>query len=312
MRIAFLGATSQIAQDLVLSYGRHAQHDLYLYARRPGVVRDWLTGQGLPGRYPVAEFSAFAADQHFDAIINFVGVGNPARAMAMGESIFDITEQYDELALAYVRKHPECRYVFLSSGAAYGGGFLTPVDETTVAQIPINRVSAQDWYGVAKLYAECRHRALADLPIIDVRVFSYISSSQDIDARFLVSDALRAIRTGTVLETSTDNVVRDYIGPEDFYSLLVSLLSAEPGNDVVDCYTLAPIDKLGLLDALKERYGLNYVMPAHGYASVNATGAKINYFSRNRRAAKYGYSPRWSSLDTVLSAVSGIVGAKSI
>ena len=79
---------------------------------------------------------------------------DPVQAAAMGASIFDVTLKYDEMALDYVRQHPHCRYIFLSSGAAYGSSFDEPVDENTKAVIAINNLQPQDWYAVAKLHAE--------------------------------------------------------------------------------------------------------------------------------------------------------------
>ena len=60
MRIAILGATSQIAKDLVLSFASHSNYDLVLYARRPEAVRQWMADVGLDGRYPIADFAAFS------------------------------------------------------------------------------------------------------------------------------------------------------------------------------------------------------------------------------------------------------------
>src|SRR3954464_6107162 len=102
MRIAILGATSQIARDLVLSISAKSEHELTLFARRPEAVQQWLQEAGLQERYRAACFAAFSPDEPFDAILNFVGVGNPAQAAAMGASIFDVTLQYDELALNYL------------------------------------------------------------------------------------------------------------------------------------------------------------------------------------------------------------------
>lgn len=299
MRIAILGATSQIAKDFVQSYSVQSNRDLALFARRPEVVTQWLANVGLPGRYTVADFGAFGALDDFAAILNFVGVGNPAQAAAMGASIFDITQKYDEMVLDYLRHHPECRYIFLSSGAAYGSDFAKPVDETTDALIPINNLHPQDWYAVAKLYAECRHRSLSHLSIVDIRVFNYFSHTQDMSARFLITDILRAIQTEETLITSADNLFRDYIGPEDFYRLVLLILAAPATNDVVDCYTKAPVDKMTLLANMKEHFGLKYEMK-DAPAGVNATGVKMNYFSNNQRAKKFGYSPSKRSLDSVL------------
>lgn len=298
MRIAILGATSQIAKDLVLSLPAQSNHELVLYARRPDVVAQWLTRVGLAGRYTVAAFTAFGPDEDFDAILNFVGVGNPAQAVAMGASIFDVTLKYDEMALGYVRQHPDCRYIFLSSGAAYGSSFDSPADENTKAVIAINNLQPQDWYAVAKLHAECRHRSLPHLPIVDIRVFNYFSHTQDVSARFLITDILRAIQSGETLMTTPENIVRDYIGPDDFFKLISLILESPATNNVFDCYTKAPVDKMTLLSKMKEYFGLSYAMQKE-QVGINATGVKVNYFPKNFRASIFGYVPSLDSLETV-------------
>ncbi|MEY3287824.1 MAG: hypothetical protein RLZZ419_66 [Pseudomonadota bacterium] len=299
MRIAILGATSQIAKDLILTFSKQECHELVLFARRPEMVTQWLSAAGLANQYEVADFSAFSVDRHFDAILNFVGVGDPAQAAAMGASIFDVTLQYDDMALNYISRHTECRYIFLSSGAAYGSSFDAPVDENTQAVIAINNLKSQDWYAVAKLYAECRHRSLTCLPIIDIRVFNYFSHTQDISARFLITDMVRAIRDKIVLNTSADYIVRDFIHPSDFYNLVTALLTSQATNVVVDCYSKAPIDKPGLLTALQEHFGLRYKI-VKAATSINATGSKPYYYSLNTRAADFGYVPQLTSLDGVV------------
>lgn len=306
MRIAILGATSQIAKDLVLSFSSQTDHELALFARRPEAVMQWLVHVGLVGRHAVAGFDGFNASTQFDAILNFVGVGDPAQSAAMGASIFDITLQYDQLALDYLRDHPSCRYIFLSSGAAYGSCFDAPVNLSTRAVIPINQIQFQDWYGVAKLHAECRHRAQPHLPIVDVRVFNYFSRTQDMSARYLITDMLRAIRERTILKTSPDYIVRDFLHPSDFFRLIHELLCAPAANAVVDCYTRAPIDKPTLLAAMQDKFGLRYECGDMA-ASVNATGGKSYYYSLNRRAADFGYRPRLTSWEGVLMEATAIL-----
>lgn len=298
MRIAILGATSQIARDLIVSFSAARDKQLHLFARRPNEVMKWLASAGLSGRYPVDEFTEFAR-QEFDAVINFVGVGNPAQTAAMGHSIFDITLRFDEMVLDYLQDHPSCRYLFLSSGAAYGTGFNEPANRNTPAVVAINDLAPHEWYGVAKLYAECRHRSHNELPIIDIRVFNYFSHTQDISARFLITDILRAIRDKTVLRTSSDYIVRDFLHPSDFYGLVSALLSAPAANAAVDCYSRAPIDKPNLLAAMQEKFGLRYEI-SEASASVNATGSKPHYYSLNRRAADFGYQPALASLEGIV------------
>jgi nucleoside-diphosphate-sugar epimerase len=306
MRIAIFGATSQIARDLIESFAQNDTHTLVLYARRPQAVDDWLSRVNLSERFTVCGFEAFSEHEQFDAIMNFVGVGNPAQAAAMGASIFDVTLKYDEIALDYVRQRPNCRYIFLSSGAAYGGSFDAPVDANSFATVPINNLQPQNWYGVAKLHAECRHRAMAPLPIVDIRVFNYFSHTQDIEARFLITDMMRAIRDKTVMKTSADNIVRDFIHPSDFFRLVNAILVAPEINTVIDAYSKAPIDKQTLLADMQENFGLRYEV-VNSDITVNATGNKPHYYPLNSTCDHVEYQPLHTSQSVIFLEAKKII-----
>lgn len=307
MRLAILGATSQIAKDLILSFMANGQHQLSLFSRRPEAMTVWLEANKLhASALHSAAFEDFSGDAEYDAIINFVGVGNPAQAVQMGASIFDVTLKYDAMALSYLQSHPHCRYIFLSSGAAYGSSFQEPVTRSSQASVALNDFQPHDWYAMAKLYAECRHRALPDHAIVDVRVFNYFSRTQDMSARFLISDILRAIRDDSVLMTSADYIVRDYMSAIDFSQLINAVLNAPPENAALDCYSLEPVDKPALLAAMQQEFGLKYEISKNSVA-VNATGGKPYYYSLNKRAADFGYRPSMTSLQGVLQAARAIL-----
>jgi len=303
MRIAILGATSQIAKDMILALATDPANELIMFARRVDAVVHWQRAVGLKSTHKAYEFSEFNAHQIFDAIINFVGSGNPALTASMGASIFEVTHNFDQLALDYVNRCPDCRYIFMSSGAAYCSSFEYPVDENTKATIPINDIQPTDWYGVAKLYAECRHRAMQDRVIFDIRIFNYFSHTSDLSSRFLIADILRAIQKKIVLKTSFDNIWRDFIGPDELYALIKLMLHSPPTNDVVDCFSKLPLDKLSLLECMQQNFGLRYELQS-APSGVNATGFKKNYFSLNRKAAIYGYKPERSALEIILHQVS--------
>lgn len=307
MHIAVLGATSQIAKDFVRYLGERPYIELTLFARRPQAIIDWLANAPLKCKTVINAFADFGREMKpYDAIVNFVGSGNPAQTANMGASILDITYEFDSLALNYVQKFPSCRYIFLSSGAAYGGTFSAPADKNTSATFPINNLLPADWYGTAKMFAECRHRALPELPIVDIRVFNYFSRTQDMSARFLITDMLRAIREKTVLKVSSDYIVRDFLHPADFSNLVETILNGPPENAVVDCYTRAPIDKPALLSKMKEHFGLRYEL-VDSAAGVNATGNKSHYYSLNKRAAAFGYQPTMSSWEGILKEASAFL-----
>lgn len=154
--------------------------------------------------------------------------------------------------------------------------------------------------GFAKLHAECRHRSHSELPIIDIRVFNYFSRTQDIiSARFLITDILRAISGNTLLKTSPDYIVRDYLHPSDFYKLTTALLPATAANAVVD--------KPNLLAAMQREFGLRYEV-TETTTSVNAAGSKPHYYSLNRRAADFGYQPGLTSIDGILREAGALLG----
>ena len=255
--VAILGASSQIAKDLIRLMALQADTSLQLYVRDLVPAQQWLAQLGLAERCPLYMYDEYGQHEH-DAVINFVGVGDPQRAAKMGASIFGITQQYDDMVMAGLAQHPQRRYIFLSSGAAYGSTFLEPAGPSTQAAISINALTPQEYYSVAKLHAECRHRAQPELAITDIRVFNCFSRTQDMSARFFITDIVRAIRDKTVLQTSPDYMVRDFMHPEDFHQLVNCILNGPPYNGPIDCYTRAPVDKPALLEAMKQRFGLQY------------------------------------------------------
>lgn len=303
MKLAILGATSHIAKDLVASLARQTTHQCDLYMREPSLLDPEIRAIAEQRSFALLDYARFEEAGYYDAIINFVGVGDPARAIKMGRDIFTVTEQYDNLALAYLQRNPDCRYIYLSSGAAYGTNFEAPIDETSKAVFSVNSLQPHDWYGAAKFHTECRHRALPALAIVDVRVFSYFSHRQATDARFFLSDILRALHSDNMLEVAPDDMIRDYLVPADFLQLIDKILQSAPCNDVVDCYSLAPIGKFNLLAALGDEFGLQYKI-AGDQAKVNATGPKANYYSLNRKAERlFGYVPGESSSSGLLSEI---------
>ena len=299
MRIAILGATSQIAVDLIRSMIDAGNYELYLYSRRPTALKILLSTKANAVVRHNGDFASFGSGIEFNALLNFVGLSNPAAVAQVGAEIFDITYRFDELALSYIRKHIQCRYIFLSSGAVYGSNFLKPADRYTPANFPINNLTPQDWYGAAKLYAECRHRSFADLQIIDVRVFNYFSASQDLTTKFLICDIIRAVRGRATLRTSAENIIRDYLHPSDFYRLIEAALKSPSINVAVDGYSRSTISKFTLLKIMKDQFGLNFEL-VDVLAGVNSTGNKPNYYSLNTRASELGYKPALTSIDGIL------------
>lgn len=305
MRIAILGATSEIAKDLILSFSKSSTNELILFGRDSVVIEAWCKKVGIKDNFQCLDYQKFDTSVIYDAIINFVGSGNPAKTLAMGSTIFDINQKFDDIVLAYLKKYPYCRYLYMSSGAAYGSNFENPVNEKTKSLIDINDFQSRDYYSFSKLYSECRHRLLEDFLIVDIRIFNYFSSTQDLDSCFLIADIMRAILSNTLLTVSSDNIVRDFMHPHDFYQLINAILCSKPVNDVVDAYTLSPVNKMSLLDSMRNNFGLQYAV-SYSNVDVNSARLKSNYFSLNKRAADFGYKPIFSSLSGILEQANEI------
>ena len=301
MKIAIFGATSEIAKDLILSFASNDSNDLTLFARRPDIVEQWLGFVGLEERFRTLDFDAFDSSMKFDAILNFVGVGDLAKAQEMGAAIVEVTERYDNLALNYLTLHPECKYIFMSSGAAYGTNFSEPATEDTQALIPINHIKADNFYAIAKILAELRHRSLFGLNIVDVRIFNYIGRTQNLNSGYLIADVINAIKNKALLLTSSENIVRDYLSPADFHQIIQKTLLAPSINTAIDCYSKSPISKFQMLSVLQDRFDLRYELSPVN-VGINATGAKFNYYSLNHLAEQFGYIPSLDSITSILMA----------
>jgi hypothetical protein len=150
------------------------------------------------------------------------------------------------------------------------------------------------------MYVEARHRALSDLPIVDLRVFNYFSYSADIESRLLIADTLRAIRDREVLQTSQENFFRDYVGPKEIAQIVRKVLLAPPKNTAIDCFTLAPTDKVSMLERMRCEFGLEYEL-VRQQPGLLATGNKLHYYSKNKSATNlFGYRPEATSIDIVM------------
>lgn len=282
--LAVLGASSRMARDFAPRMRGKAA--LKLFSRGNEAL-------------PYSEFSGGA----YDAVINFVGVGDPSRARSMGEEILSVTRQYDEMALDYQAQHPGTRYIFLSSGAAYGGDYREPARDG--GETPVAADGPRNYYGAAKQQAEMRHRALPERTIFDLRVFNYVSRAMDLSAPFLLSDMIRCARDGSVFQTSDRPMARDFLHPADFAQLVERCLDAD-GNRALDCYSQAPITKRELLALMASNFGMAYeIVPTP--PEINITGEKPLYYSNSRRAASLGYAPAYSSTSAIIAEVGAIL-----
>lgn len=309
MRIAILGATSHIAKGLIFGLHGSDGNELFLFARSPERVRLFLESIGAANSQliKVKPFSEFS-DNDYDAVINCVGIGNPARLANELTAIFSITETFDNLVLAYLQGHQQTLYINFSSGAAYGTDFSAPVDVTSQARFNINSIDLSEYYGIAKVNSEAKHRAMKDYNIVDLRVFSFFSRFIDLNSKFLLSEIISCVRNGKELLTDSSSIIRDYVHPKDLAALVRCCINKERINAAYDVCSLKPVTKNELLDYFSSTYNLKYRV-SDAYVEVTVTGKKDNYYSISRAVEGIGFIPRVTSLDTIAEVSREILGS---
>jgi len=201
--------------------------------------------------------------------------------------------------LNYLLENPTSLYINMSSGVVYGKNFSNPATNVASFLINVNEISLGDYYALAKVYSEAKHRARTDLNIVDLRIFSYFSRFIDRNAGYLITEILNALDEKTVFRTTPENIVRDYVHPDDLFFLIEGCIKKGKINDFFDVYSAAPLSKFALLDHLTKTLGLVYEVDQEA-AFINATGIKSFYYSQNKKAEMiFDYKPRYNSLETI-------------
>ena len=301
MNIAFFGASSQIAKGLIKKFSRSQANNLYFFVRDKESFAAWLLEKKLNfEEEQIKLYDELSDALNIDLFINCIGAGDPAKAVNMSSTIVSVTQYYDEQVLEYLALNSSTKYIFLSSGAAYGNIFSSPPKKYLPINLDMKSTKPSDMYAISKIKAELAHRAMPQYSITDIRIFSYFDSETSIGSRFFLTDALRSIQEKKIFMTSNQNIVRDYIGSNDLYQLILRLISKDKLNAVVDAYSLAPIEKFSILEILKKNFNLKYQFTEDD-VGLNATGNKDHYFSKNYCAKYYGYQPSLSSAEIIFN-----------
>jgi len=308
-RVAVLGATGHVGKVLTVGLARCDGIRVRAFARSADRLGAFLASEGLAGEVVASGFEAFA-DEVFDSIIDCTGISDPSRFGPHARDLLRVRHSFDDLATQYLEDHEGCRLVSMSSGAAYLSDFEEPASSGSEPCLRPDRLTSADAYGAVKAMSESCHRIAGDLPIVDLRLFGLFSPYLDLSGHYLLSDAMRALVSGTNLVTDESDVTRDYAHPDDLTALVQTVLAAPPVNGAFDVYGAEPASKFELLDALSARFGLRYEV-RRAPEAVSMTGLKPCYYSTRHSAAALGYRPRFTTLECVLSVASAVWGERS-
>jgi nucleoside-diphosphate-sugar epimerase len=236
----------------------------------------------------------------YDVVINCIGVGTAKKLKGDYSLYFTVTEEFDNLVINYLLKHPKALYISFSSGAIYGREHSAPVEEDSSNSVAVNHLVPEDYYGIVRLNSEAKHRAFKQLNIVDLRVFSYFSRFIDLSDGYFITEIMDCILNGKVLLTDSRNIVRDYLHPEDLFSMIIKCMEAGRINAAFDVVSARPVEKKEIIDYFASNFSLKYEI-SDNTINTSATGHKSIYCSANYVAFKFGYLARYTSIDTIIN-----------
>lgn len=301
LKIAILGSTSHIAKGLIYHFWHLTEHRLHLFARSAAAVHGFLQAIKAPpgSRCLIYEGYDGFLEGDYDVVINCVGVGTQKKLRGNYSLYFTVIEDFDNLALQYLRRQRlDSLYISLSSGAVYGRHHRKPVNEKSSNTLQVNKIRPEDYYGIARIYAEAKHRSFGNLNIVDVRVFSYFSRFADIGDEYFMAEILRAVVNNTPFRTTPEDMVRDYIHPLDLFRLIQRCIEIRRLNTAFDAVSLKPVSKMEILHLFSTEWNLRCEF-MNGPPAGSATGIKTVYCSDNRSATRIGHQPLFTSLETL-------------
>ena len=297
IKIAILGSTGHIGKNLTYYFGKEENYELFLFTRDDKRGTNISVECELKNNFSIRNYNEFN-DSKYDAVINCVGLSDPAKIESSQGKILETTETFDILTLEYLKNFSETKLINFSSGIVYGGEFSFPITDTVLIDETYNYKNIKSEYALSKINSEIKHRASKHLNIIDLRLFSFFSRFMDLKSKFFMSEVVSSIKENKTLFTDNTNFYRDYIHPEDLFLFIKKCVNKNSINGAFDLYSKKPIGKFEVLASLESKYGLKYKIDS-GTKVINPTGFKKNYYSKSRKADLLGYKPKYSSLDTI-------------
>lgn len=297
VKVAILGSTGHIGMNILRFLSQEKKYSLFLFSREENKTIKIANTQHIGNSFSTNTYDSFDKFE-YDVIINCIGVGNPEEIRNRGSAIIKITEKYDNKILNYLENNPSSLYINFSSGVVYGEEFNIPAEDTTLSKLNVNNPSPGYFYSIAKIYSEAKHRSMNHLNIVDLRLFGFFSRFIDPNSRFFMSEVISAIKNKKILLTNKVDIIRDYIHPKDLFLLVERCIMKNSINDAFDAYSKSPVSKFMILNHISQKYDLKYIIKQNE-DYLTPTGIKEKYYSCSRKAESIGYSPTYSSLETI-------------
>lgn len=295
LKVAVLGATGYIGRSLVHSLSI-ASVDVTPVSRDISKAVSVFSEYNIVSPSAPINYDTFL-NKGFDVVVNVAGMGSPSKLKDNPEAVLYITEEMDRLLFNYLNLHQEAQVFNISSGVVYGFSSGKIITKDSLAVFSPNNISSVNFYSLAKLTSEAKHRAKPGFNIIDLRVYSFFSQFVDSKDKFLMSEIVDSLENNMELETNGEDIVRDFCNADQLIDIMNFLLEHGKRNDVFDVISKQPITKFELLDLLCKTRGLKYIITNGDKSSV--TGVKNTYCSDGERLKELGYKPTLDSLSII-------------
>lgn len=309
LKIIILGANSHIAKGFIYNFFKHGNISLYLYTRSVEKTKKFIDSLDKNKSTEIIIKEGYAEDIVYgcDLLINCIGVGTPKNLKRDYSPWFSTLEKFDNLCLNYLQKNTEALYISLSSGSVYGKDFPSPVIKDSTNSIKVNNINIDNFYSIAKIYSEAKHRSYSNLNIVDLRIFSYFSRFMDLEEGYFLGDIINSVLNKQTLLVGENNIIRDYIHPEDLSNIVLKCLKIHKLNTAFDLISKAPTNKNEILNYFSTEYGLKYEIK-NNLKFLNSSGIKDTYCSNyNNVADILNYSPKYTSLETIALETKNII-----
>ncbi|MCM1251853.1 MAG: NAD(P)-dependent oxidoreductase [Clostridium sp.] len=298
MTVAILGATGHIGSTLVFFLAKENHIKLECFVRNTDKMKYFLQKNNIMGNVQIHKIDYFLQSD-CDAVVNCIGIGSNEV-----KYLFELTEYYDNLIIKYLHEHPNCKYINFSSGAVYGNEFQEAAGKKET-KIPPNALTLNYHTTIIKLNSELKHRAFSDLFIVDLRLFAFFSRFLKETEHYLMADIVYALKNGRPFVTHKEEIVRDYISPQDLSAAVLKIIMAEGTNTSMDLYSTKPISKTALLTLCQEEFQMKVLYDNEAELKI-PSGKKLNYYTKNYENC-FGWHPTYSSKDTILQELKSIL-----
>lgn len=218
-RVLITGGTGFFGKSILDYFSRTPCDYGFTVLSRRGLDPEFLSQINRSGNQPIAQIigdvrSFDVGSARFDAVIH---AATPARVDVPDDEMRSIIVDGTANAIRQAKKCRASKFMMVSSGGVYGGGFTRPMTEEDES----NPYTA---YGQAKLIAE-RMAVESGLHVLLPRCFAFVGRHLDRNAHFAIGNFIRDALAGKDIVIKGDgSPIRSYLYADDLVEWLFAIL----------------------------------------------------------------------------------------